>query len=343
MKKALCVLLAILSVTALFSGCSKNDGGEPMPAESFRITSYAVGDTIVESFDASHISQVTDMILFGVATFDEEGKVTATENLEPALKLLRDGAEKSNPDMKIYINLLGPGNQSGSDDWNEQMNDLSQRHTNAFESGNLEKSILELVEKYDFDGVFFDYEFPLKSKYWKAYDKFLISLDSVLGDKYKIGIALADWNAKQSKEAIAVTDFVEVMAYDLWDDDGNHATMDIAAEAMEKMIKKGYSKKQLDLGLPFYARPTTKEAYWYDYASYYDKFDENGLYNDSETGLTFSFNDYELIAQKTEWALENGYGGMMIWHYSCDLSADNEKSLFNAIYNTKTDYIADKA
>jgi hypothetical protein len=129
---------------------------------------------------------------------------------------------------------------------------------------------------------------------------------------------------------------VEVMSYDLWDDDGNNATMDIAKDDIEAMVKKGYDKAQLDLGVPFYARPTTKEGYWYEYKSYYDKLDENGLFEDKDdTGLVFSFNTYDLISEKSTWAIDNGVGGIMVWHYSCDLSKDNDKSLFNAIYNAK--------
>lgn len=324
----------------MLSACSKNDGGESVAPKDFRVTAYIIGDRILgKDLDSSHLSQVTDLILFSVAGFNEKGDLEITENLEPALENIRSNAKSLNPDLRIYINLLGPSSQTDSDDWNDQMNDLSERYTNAFKTGKLEGNILDLLKKYSLDGVFFDYEFPLKSKYWRAYDEFLISLDSVLGDDYKIGVALADWNAKQSKKAIAVTDFVEVMAYDLWDDDGNHATMDIATKAMQAMIKKGYKKSQLDLGVPFYARPTTKDGYWYDYSSYADKIDKNGLFDDNETGLTFSFNTYSLIAQKTQWAIDNGFGGIMVWHYSCDLPADNDLSLFNAIYNTKQENI----
>lgn len=331
MKKLICVMLSFIIVASVFSACSKQSNVER--TEDLRITSYIIGDRILENFDDSHMTQVTDAILFGCASFDEEGIISEADYLQKALSILR----KSNENVNIYLNLLGPSNQSGSDDWKEQMNDLSERHTNSFNSGNLEQSIKNILEKYSFDGVFFDYEYPLKSKYWKAFDSFLISLDATLGDDYKIGVALADWNANQSKKAIAVCDFVEVMAYDLWDDNGNHATMEQAEKCINKMLKKGYSREQLDLGVPFYARPTTKDAYWYDYASWADKIDENGLCVDDETGLTFSFNDYDLIQQKTKWAIENGIGGMMVWHYTCDLPADNEKSLFNAVYNAKNE------
>ena len=164
----------------------------------------------------------------------------------------------------------------------------------------------------------------------------------MLGDDYKIGMSMVGWNLKQSKEAMNATDFFEVMSYDLWDKEGNHATIDIAQDDIKQFEKKGYDKAKLDLGVPFYARPTTGDAYWYDYKSYCDALDENGLYNDSATGLVFSFNTYDVIKEKTTLALENLIGGMMVWHYSCHDQSYNEKSLFDAIDSVKQEAITNK-
>ncbi|MCR5041163.1 MAG: glycoside hydrolase family 18 protein [Clostridia bacterium] len=52
---------------------------------------------------------------------------------------------------------------------------------------------------------------------------------------------------------------------------------------------------------------------------------------DEERGLAASFNTPDLIYAKTRWAIKNGLGGVMVRHYACDVPADNEASLFNAI------------
>ncbi len=329
--KPVSVALCIVILTSLFFGCSKKAESTPVDPKNFRVTAYIVADGINDSLDKSNLARVTDIIMFGNATFDEQGNVNLTEEFENQLNILKEAVTNQN----LYLNILGPSSQSTSDDWNDQMHDLADRHTKAFESGNLENNIKTVLEKYGLDGIVFDYEFPLRSKDWKAYDKFIVNLDSVLGDTYKIGMSMVGWNLKQSKKAKEVTDFFEVMSYDLWDDNGNHATTQIAKDDIKLFEKKGYDKAKLDLGVPFYARPTTKEAYWYDYKTYYDKLDGNGLFKDSETGLTFSFNTYDVIKEKTEYALESGIGGMMIWHYACDLPAENEKSLFGAIDEAK--------
>ncbi|MDE6469480.1 MAG: glycoside hydrolase family 18 protein [Eubacterium sp.] len=331
------VLCLCLIITGLF-GCSHKTDSTSVEPQNFRVTAYIVSDRLDETFDASNLDRVTDIILFGNATYDEQGKVNLSDSFESDVEFLRNLITN----QRFYLNILGPSSQSQSDDWNEQMYDMADRNTAAFESGVLEAEIKNVLDKYDFDGIVFDYEFPLRKKDWKSFDKFIISLDSVLGDDYKIGMSMVGWNLKQSKEAMDATDFFEIMSYDLWDKEGNHATIDIAQDDIKQFEKKGYDKAKLDLGVPFYARPTTGDAYWYDYKSYCDDLDENGLYNDSATGLVFSFNTYDVIKEKTEMAIENGIGGMMVWHYSCDVPSDNEKSLFDAIDSAKQEAIANK-
>lgn len=336
MKKTygiLAVILCLCVAVSLFAACSKPAQSTPVDPADFRVTAYMVGDRFLDkdSIDYSHFYQVTDFILFGVATFDEEGNITLSDIFNTALENIRANI-KTDGSQRLYLNLLGPGNQSDSSDWYDQMADQAQRHNNAFESGNLENNIKSVLTEYGFDGVFFDYEFPIKSKYWKVYNKFIVSLDEVLGDDFRIGVTLVDWDAKQSKAAMAATDLVELMSYDNWDKDRYHSTLELAKHDVETLVKKGYDKSKIDLGVPFYARPTTGEAYWYEYKSYYNGLDGNGLYEDiGNTNLIFSFNDYDLIKAKTDYALEEGLGGIMMWHYTCDTPANNERSLFNAI------------
>ena len=143
-------------------------------------------------------------------------------------------------------------------------------------------------------------------------------------NRYTLSVALAHYCAD-------LTDRVEMMNYDTWDDQQMHASLPLAIESVQKMLAQGYRPEQINMGIPFYARPTTKEAYWYHYAGHYDKLDERGLFYDERTGLTFSFNDYGIVYKKTAWAIENGLGGVMVFNYSCDLPADNKLTLFNAI------------
>lgn len=306
-------------------------------AEEFRITAYCVGGNFRDAsrIDASHFADLTDVILISVANFNKNGEIILANDFDLIYTNIKNAMKES--DANLYLNIIGPGYTTSSTDWNEQMDDQGNNHDIAFRSGNLEKNIKDTLEKYGFDGVFFDYEYPLTKAHWKVFDEFLISLDKYLGDGYKIGCAISAWNTKQSRKSIAVTDLVEVMAYDIWDNDGTHASLKGAKQCIRQMLLEGYKKEQLDLGIPFYARPVTKEAYWYGYNGYYKGLDEKGFCVDDATGLTFSFNTYDMVYEKTQWAINRGLGGAMVWHYSCDVPKDNEISLFNAIYNAKND------
>lgn len=332
LAKVLSVVLSIVMTVCIFSSCSKKAESTPVKIEDFRVTTYILADVLrnPETLDKTHFEQITDIILFGCANFDEEGNLVLDKDFDTVYENLKTAIQGTR-EKRVYLNILGPKSQSDSDDWNEQMKDQAERHTNAFESGNLEENIKNVLQKYNFKGVFFDYEFPIKNKFWKSYSEFLLSLNETFKDDYDIGLAVAGWDFKLSDRAKSVVDRVELMSYDLWDDDKNHATYEIAEDDIKKMEKSGIDMSKVDLGMPFYARPTDKGAYWYDYKNYYDKIDENGLYDDAETGLTFSFNTPELINKKTKLAIDKGLGGIMVWHHSCDVPADNDKSLYNAV------------
>ena len=305
-------------------------------AENFRVTAYVVvrNAAEVDTLDPSHFSQLTDIILMGAASFDTQGRVNLCGDfaaLIDGMKALTDGL-----DVRYHLNVLGPGATEGTT-FQEQMYSQGERHRAAFESGALEGNIKAVLEEYGLDGVAFDYEFPLEDVHKQAFGDFLVSLDETLGDGYLICAALSGWNAGLPKEAIAAINVAEVMCYDLWDSDGKHATMNVMKDVMKQMRKHGYKRSQLDAGLPFYARPTTEDPYWYDYKDYYDKLDEDGLVLDEATGLIASFNTPEVIYEKTQWAIRNGYGGVMVWNYGNDVPADNDASLFNQIVRAKTD------
>lgn len=333
-SKILSFFLALITTLTSFPIRSISDR-----AKNFRITAYVVGNTFADAskVDDSHFEDITDVILISVANFNDKGEIILSDNFETVLSNLKSAMEGSG--ANLYLNFIGPGCRIKSDDWYEQMEDQSKYHNLAFESGVLEKNIKDTLDKYGFDGVFFDYEYPVTKADRKAFDKFLLSLDAYIGDEYKIGSAVSPWNNCQTRASVKAVDFVEVMAYDIWENDGTHSSLRNAKQCIRQMLLNGYKKEQLDLGVPFYARPTNHGAYWYGYNGYYEKLDEKGFCVDDETGLTFSFNTYDMVYEKTQWAINKGLGGMMVWHYACDVPESNPQSLFNAMANAKNDMI----
>lgn len=333
-KRFTALFLCIVFLAVSFAGCSKDKNPTPVDKEDFRVTAYVRGDYVQSegSLNPEDFDIITHVILFECASFDSNGQVISEkEKLEAALKNIR--AAIGNRNVKITLNLLGPGGVTDSEVWEEQMEAQSDEHNKAFKSGVLEKNIVAVLDEYDFDGVHFDYEYPLSKKAWREYNKFLASLDKELGD-YTLGVAFVDWNLRFTGSAAEAVDYFELMAYDYVDEDGRHATLEHTAQILENTDFKKIPKNKINVGLPFYSRPTDMDAYWYGYNGCYESIDENGWYHCPETGKDFWFNTPEVISQKTEYALKNGYGGVMVWHYSCDLPSTQEGSLFGSIGKT---------
>lgn len=299
--------------------------------QDFRVTTYIRGDYAqsANSIYEQDFDIITDVIVFECATFDNKGNVNVeTNKLETTLKNLCTAI--GDRDVHITLNLLGPGASANATGWEEQMESQSKEHNKAFESGVLEDNILAVLEAYDFDGVHFDYEYPLSEEAWDGFNRFLVSLDKKLGS-YTLGVAAGTWNIQFSSAAIAAVDVFELMLYDFNDEEGRHATFEGTVQNLESIRFYGIPTKKINIGLPFYSRPTDLSAYWYGYNSYFEDIDENGWYHCPATDKDFWFNTPAVIEQKTAFAINNGYGGVMIWHYSCDLPSSHDASLLKAI------------
>lgn len=313
--------------------------------EDFRITSYLVCQWFYgnESIDVKKMNTLTDIILFGVARFDENGKVYL-QDLDINGKMV-DGEtifndiikdiKETNPDAKIHCNILGP---DGVDS-----NDKEKLHSQAFvnNSDALIKNILNLLKAYEFDGIFFDYEYPHKLKSIKDYSDFLVKLDSKL-ENHILGAAFSHWSCNISKEAIKVLDRVEIMAYDNMGEYNAHAEFATVGGAMavKDFIKRGYDLSKCDLGLPFYGRTHGGDEAWPSYAQIAADLKNNPFKNiiaksylsgDISGNITTSFNGVQMIKDKTAFANDYGLGGVMVWHYTCDVDYESDLSLFKAV------------
>ncbi len=299
--------------------------------ESFRVTSYVIADRILSenSLCKEDFDIITNVILFGCATFETDGSVSVNKEVL-ATALNNINAAKGNNDIVITLNLLGPQRYGDSDVYNEQMAYQAELHTMAFRSGNLEKNVIDIIEEFGLDGVHFDYEYPISDKAWKEFNKFLVSLKKQMPDK-KLGVAISSWDIGLNTKALDAVDYIELMLYDNYDNEGRHSTTGVCKEDARKAAINGLPMNKVNFGLPFYARPTDRDAYWYAYCDYYNALDENGFYKEESTGKAFWFNTPDVISEKTKFAIDNGFGGVMIWHYSCDLPSTDQNSLLNAI------------
>lgn len=328
-KQIVSFLTSIALVVANFLGINSLPFVEKV--DDFKVTAYIRGEYVQseDSLNPEDFDIITDVILFECASFNSEGEVICNEPvLETALANIRKAI--GDRDVSITLNFLGPWGITDSDVWEEQMEAQSNEHNKAFTSGVLEDNIIAVLDKYDFDGVHFDYEYPISNNAWKYYNGFLVSLDKKLGD-YTLGVAGNYWNIKFSHEALNAIDTFELMIYDMVDGEGRHATYEDTVAAVQTLGFHGMIFEKVNIGLPFYSRPADMSAYWYGYNGCYGEIDENGWYHCDTIGKDFWFNTPEIIEAKTEYAINNGFGGVMIWHYNCDLPSTHEDSLLRAV------------
>ncbi len=329
------ILSFFTSVIVFINGFFGIGGPSDDKIDDFKVTTYLRGDSVYSAADLNYedFDIITDLIIFECATFNNKGEVEYDDaKMERVMSAVRTVI--GDRDIHITLNILGPSANTDSNDWYEQMDSQSKEHNKAFKSGVLEENIVEVLEKYDFDGVHFDYEYPLTDKAWYYFNRFLVSLGRELGDDYTLGVAASTWNMNFTFKAISAVDTFELMTYDYVDANGKHATYEDTVAQIEQLKDKGIPASKINIGLPFYSRPTDLSAYWYGYNSCYERITDDGWYHCDEINKDFWFNTPEVISKKTQYAIDNGYGGVMIWHYSCDLPSTHEGSLLRAIGET---------
>lgn len=310
-------------------------------AKNLRVNSYLIAEDIKEDADYSNLDALTDVIVFGTAKFDGQGNIKFYDN------------DSNEVDEKYYadkvnllkskigerkINLICDIAMPYGDDNADIISMFSDEHVD-----NLVANIVDFVNKYGFDGYDMDYEFPNSKNEWKLFNNFLRKLDKAMPDKI-ISLAIAPWDLQFDDDVLKIIDRAEVMLYDMFTAHGYHSIFSTTVNGVNKALKGGFTAEQIDLGVPFYSRPTNRLGYWGNYNQFGNKIDKytnliyfNDFDHDGNPMTAPQYiNSYQMIADKTAFAIDAGLGGIMIWHYSCDLPSDNELSLFGAIRDTMT-------
>ncbi|MEG1394343.1 MAG: glycoside hydrolase family 18 protein [Clostridia bacterium] len=337
------------------------------PQKDFRITTYIpVNEFVDGKVDTEGLRHVTDVILFGQAIYSEKGDIAlgnaiydkdgkptyddkgllitqGRETLDKAIAIIKATCGEKMP--RLFVNFM-PNNtlKNTSGLSNEKFFASVQKIAFKDNRANFIANLSKCLDELPIDGLSFDYEYPYTQDDYTTYGDFLIALKGAIPNKL-ISIAVAPWGIKYSKKAIEAVDMFEVMAYDLMDKRGNHSGWKLACtDAIDYMIKKGFPKEKLDLGVPFYSRPVDYGAFWGGWSGEYQNMSEFSNYIASEfvttdyDGNTFLvkarwYNGVNMIQDKTAFAYDSGLGGMMIWHYNCDLPYSHERSLLRAMNN----------
>ncbi len=277
---------------------------------------------------------VTDVIIISEISLDEQaniiynkGEQVFAENLQALRDIIGDRPVRIWATVKFDMK-----NSEGNNDLNA---------TKDFVNGKIDditKNIAAFVDKYNLYGIDYDWEYPNEGAQWKAYSTILVES----AKQFKVSVALPPWGIGLSKEAVKCVEHVNIMAYDLFDDRGDHANIQWGTvTSVKNLLKAGFEKEQLLIGIPTYGRTTDKSGNaWPEVRGNEDilgKFnsivkdypytDDNGENKTCDAYVQ----SYSEARDKMAYAEETGLGGVMIFRAKCDAPYTYEYSIHRAI------------
>ncbi len=215
----------------------------------------------------------------------------------------------------------------------------------------LVNELVNIAEQENLDGIDIDFEHPRTTedaRYLAEFSKELSEQLKPLGKELSIAVN-AKVHSVTGTEIHSVVfesamfgyfDHVNLMAYDgQWDGEYNAANLspfsysaNIVNYWTSLFDSHGFSREKLVLGVPLYAQPEDPSAKQISYEALLDHALENaGKDQVNINGTTYYYNGHSTLKKKTDLALSEQLGGMMLWEEGLD--AQGNQSAANLIAN----------
>lgn len=213
----------------------------------------------------------------------------------------------------------------------------------------LVNELVNVADREKLDGIDIDFEHPRSQNEADFLEVFIHDLSKKLhaNDK-ELSVAVHSkihsvtgtetGNIVYNPSMFKDVDHVNIMAYDgQWDGGYNAAnlspypfTENIVNYWANLFDTLNITKDKLVLGVPFYAQPEDPSIKQVSYEAIINRSPENALRDKINiNGTTYYYNGESTMQKKTNLALNNGFGGMMIWEVGHD--AKGPYSLAGAI------------
>ncbi len=244
--------------------------------------------------------------------------------------------KQQNPNLKVCLSIGG----WGSGRFSEMA--ASKENREAFAN-----DCRRVVEEFGLDGIDIDWEYPTQSTAHISsspddtanFTLLMRDLRSVLGQERLLTAAtVCDALYIDFRGCIDYLDMVNVMAYDMCDDDGkaHHSALYPSAisgdctssEAVVAHLKAGVPKEKLVMGMPFYGKGDRKDTgireFWRTGVlplGYERRWSEESQvpYVVNEKGVfVWGGEDVKSLSAKCQYILDHGLRGGMYWDYASD-------------------------
>ena len=288
---------------------------------AFRVIGYLPGRSIdTAAIPFQYLTHIN--FAFGIPA-KNGGGLEALRSWDKLVGLVQK-AHKNN--VKVFISIGGwsVGDGGGED---------SRFHRMAQDKGERDLFVaktMQLVRRYNLDGVDMDWEYPdIENRSAEDYVFLMKQLaDSLHGKNKELSAAVVHYGNQgegTKKEVFKYVDWLNLMAYD--DDHGQpipHSPYSLAEKSINYWVKeRGLPPQKAVLGLPFYGKPRKENL------SQYRELLAAGADPMADQFDSVFYNGIATIKRKTELAKQEGLGGVMIWEISQD--TNDEHSLLKAI------------
>ncbi len=196
---------------------------------------------------------------------------------------------------------------------------------NATSRANFVANLTQYCLDNALDGVDIDWEPVSNAADRNRYTTLIQDLKTALSPhSLTLSIAVAAWGSEFNVAAIPSIDWINIMAYDMGIPHSSYAN---AVSTLSHWESYGFTRDKETLGVPFYGKKPDNSAYIYKtIIDTYAPGPAVDLVDD------INFNGINTIKQKTDFVINNNYGGIMIWEIAQD--SFDATSLLTAINDT---------
>ncbi|BDD09459.1 hypothetical protein FUAX_18910 [Fulvitalea axinellae] len=293
--------------------------------DAFKSVLYVNGYNSVDLVKPEHFKYTTDIIYLRDLYPEGDGHFVLPEYTKNYLNKLNE--LKGNNKTRIWLCIAGANSH---EIFRNRLNTDEKRTRFA-------NDCLEICRKYDLAGIDCDWEFPKKGNDEAIWLSTVHKLQEILEPHgYKQGAAIAPKGNRVFGNFVDLTlrlqpslECINFMTYDLVLQN-DHASYDITNDWMKYYSDRGVKKEKLMYGWPAYARvnllPASKRTEKYSVIQSLWQPDEM---KDVHEG--WQYNGVQTVRAKTQWAINNGYGGMMCWALDADLDIKDKRSLIRQL------------